>query len=198
MDDGSPIGVLVARASGGDQEAWTDIVLRYSPLLVSVIRSFRLSAAETEDVAQTVWLRLVEHLDSLRDPRALPGWIITTAKRESLRVAATQRRISPRDPNEPTWLVDACEHLGLDEDLLNAERHEALLSGLAELPAHQRKLLLLLLEDPPLSYAEICRRSGLPIGSIGPTRARALERLRTTPPMRAFIGDLDHVERSRR
>lgn len=193
MDDDLPIGVLVTRAAAGDQDAWNDIVRRYAPLLVSVVRTFRLSAAESEDVAQTVWLRLVEHLDSLRDPRALPMWIITTAKRESLRLISAQHRVLPNDPQEPTWFEGNGEAPDFDDDLLRVERHQALLAGLAELPRHQRQLLLLLLEDPPLSYAEIGRRSGLPIGSIGPTRARALQRLRATPSVRAYRGDFDHV-----
>ena len=193
MDDDLPIDVLATRAAAGDQDAWNDIVHRYSPLLVRVIRMFRLTAGETEDVAQTVWLRLIEHLDSLREPRAMPMWIITTAKRESLRLISAQRRVLPNDPQDPTWFEGNGEPPDFDGNLLKTERHQALLAGLAELPGRQRHLLLLLLEDPPLSYAEIGRRCRLPIGSIGPTRARALERLRATPSVRAYRGDFDHV-----
>ena len=81
-DDEFSITALVTAAGGGDQIAWNDIVDRFSPLLVGVLRQCRLTAAETEDVAQTVWLRLVEHLDSLREARALPTWIVTTGRRE--------------------------------------------------------------------------------------------------------------------
>jgi RNA polymerase sigma factor (sigma-70 family) len=188
MDDGDyPITSLVDAAAAGDEHAWHEIVDRYAPLLASVIRRFRLTTAETQDVAQTVWLRLVEHLSSLREPRALPMWLITTAKRESLRYLSDRRRTLPYDPLDPSWLATSAEDAEPDAELLRAERHEALLAGLAELPARQRELLLLLVEDPPLSYAEISRRTGVPVGSIGPTRGRALERLRQTLAVR------DHV-----
>jgi RNA polymerase sigma factor (sigma-70 family) len=188
MDNGDyPITSLVDAAAAGDEHAWHEIVDRYAPLLASVVRRFRLTTAETQDVAQTVWLRLVEHLGSLREPRALPMWIITTAKRESLRYLSDRRRTLPYDPLDPSWLATSAEDAEPDAALLRAERHEALLAGLAELPARQRELLLLLVEDPPLSYAQISRRTGVPIGSIGPTRGRALERLRQTLAVRGHL-----------
>jgi RNA polymerase sigma factor (sigma-70 family) len=185
MDYGDdPIVSLVSAAAAGDEHAWREIVDRYSPLLASVIRSFRLTSEEIQDVAQTVWLRLVEHLSDLREPRALPMWIVTTTRRESLRYVSDRRRSVPRDPLDPSWLDSRAENAELLADMLRAERRQALLAGLAELPARQRELLLLLVEDPPLSYAHISQRTGIPIGSIGPTRSRALERLRQTPAVR--------------
>lgn len=181
MDDGDyPVTLLVLAAAAGDEHAWHEIVDRYTPLLASVTSRFRLTAGETQDVAQTVWLRLVEHLGNLREPRALPMWIITTGKRESMRYLSLRRRNVPYDPLDPSWLEAAVDDAEPAADLLRAERHEALLAGLAELPSRQRELLLLLVEDPPLSYAEISRRTGIRIGSIGPTRRRALARLRQT------------------
>jgi len=181
MDVGDyPIASLVEAAAAGDEYAWHEIVDRYTPLLAVVIRRFRLTTAETQDVTQTVWLRLVEHLSGLREPRALPMWIITTSKRESLRYLSDRRRTVPYDPLDPSWLASPADVAEPVADLLRAERHEALLAGLAELPARQRELLLLLVEDPPLSYAQISQRTGIPPGSIGPTRGRALERLRQT------------------
>jgi RNA polymerase sigma factor (sigma-70 family) len=184
-DDESPITTLVAAAADGDARAWNEIVSRYSPLLVAVIRRFRLSNAEVEDVAQTVWLRTVEQLANLREPRALPQWIIVTARREALRQVTSARRAQPRDPLDPVWLTNVASTEDPDERLIYAERHEALLAGLAELPERQRELILLLTASPPLTYEEIHRRTGIPIGSIGPTRKRALERLRRTAPIAA-------------
>jgi RNA polymerase sigma factor (sigma-70 family) len=179
MDDGDyPITLLVDAAAAGDEHAWHEIVDRYTPLLGSVIRRFRLTTAEAQDVAQTVWLRLVEHLSGLREPRALPMWIITTGKRESLRCLSERRRTVPYDPLEPSWPPFPAEDPEPEAELLRADRHEALLAGLADLPARQRELLLLLVADPPLSYAQITERTGIPTGSIGPTRRRALDRLR--------------------
>ena len=184
-DDVSPIASLVAAAAGGEQDAWRELVERYAPLLATVIRRFRLTSSEVEDVAQTVWLRLVEHLGSLREPQAVPCWIITTGRRESIRYLTAQRWVRPNDPRDSGYESAAADEHDPDEDLFRVARHEALLAGLAELPARQRDLLLLLVEDPPLSYAEISDRTGIPVGSIGPTRARALERLRRTPSIRA-------------
>jgi RNA polymerase sigma factor (sigma-70 family) len=188
MDEGDyPITSLVANAAAGDERAWHEIVDRYSPLLASVTSRFRLTPAETQDVAQTVWLRLVEHLGSLREPRALPGWITTTAKRECMYHVSQRRRNVPYNPLDSAWLGIAAEDVEPAADLLRAERHEALLAGLAELPTRQRELLLLLVADPPLSYAEISQRTGIPVGSIGPTRSRALARLRQTFAISDFL-----------
>jgi RNA polymerase sigma factor (sigma-70 family) len=191
MDDGdNPITSLVDAAVSGDESAWHELVARYTPLLGNVLRRFGLAAVETQDVAQAVWLRLVEQLGSLREPRALPMWLITTAKREALRCVSDWQRSVPYDPLDPSWLPSS-EGAEPDEELLRAERHEVLLAGLAELPARQRELLLLFVVDPPLSYAQISERAGIPPGSIGPTRARALDRLRGTFAVRDYLASLE-------
>jgi RNA polymerase sigma factor (sigma-70 family) len=188
MEDAqSDIALLVAAAGKGDQAAWNEIVDRYTPLLVAVLLRYRLVPSELEDVAQTVWLRLIEHLGDLREPRALPGWIVTTAKREALRSGAGRGRVQPQDPQDSTWSRQLVSEDEADAELVRAERHEAVLEGLATLNSRQREVLLLLSEDPPVSYADISRRTGIPVGAIGPTRARALERLRRTPSVQALI-----------
>jgi RNA polymerase sigma factor (sigma-70 family) len=185
--DDSPVTARVVSAAAGDQLAWRELVDRYAPLLVSVVRGFRLTPAETEDVAQTVWLRLVEHLDSLQEPRAIPGWLVTTARRESIRYLSSQRHRRMSDPLNDDQPPVPAEVPDPDEGLVRSERHQVLLAGLAELPSRQRELLLLLMTDPQPSYDEIRRRTGIPVGSIGPTRARALERLRRTPAVRRYV-----------
>ena len=195
-DDVTPIAALVAAAAGGDQQAWRELVDRYTPLLVSVIRRFRLAPSDTEDIAQTVWLRLVEHLDSLREPQAIPRWLITTGRRESIRYLSSRHRIPPNDPLDPRYQSLAADTGEPDEGLFRAERHEVLLAGLAELPRRQRELLLLLAEDPQPSYVEISERTGIPVGSIGPTRSRALERLRRSAPVRAYLMRSDQTQPS--
>jgi RNA polymerase sigma factor (sigma-70 family) len=175
--DTDPIPVLVTAAVQGDPVAWQDLVERYTPLVLSIVRRYRLQGSDADDVVQVVWLRLVEKLRDLREPRALPAYVATTTRRECLHVLDARRQVSPVDLDDraaPTGTGDAA----LDSRLLEAERHEALLAALAELPDRQRRLLLLLLEDPPLPYEEISRRLGMPVGSIGPTRARALARIR--------------------
>jgi RNA polymerase sigma factor (sigma-70 family) len=180
VNESFDVTVLVAAAADGDEAAWQELVDRYTPLVASVAHGFRLHGADVDDVAQTVWLRLVEHLRDLREPRALPMWIITTTRNECLRQVKAGQRTRPYDPlAEPPQLGATTSEP--DEHLIRAARHQALLAGLAELPEHQRALLLLLIEDPPVPYAEISRRLHIKIGSIGPTRARALERLRACP-----------------
>ncbi len=178
---------LVAAANRGDEAAWVEILDRYSPLLVSVIRRFGLGAAHTEDVAATVWLRLVEHLGRIREPQALPKWLIQTARNECLHNQTVSHRTVAQDPLDDSWSARATVDDEVDSALLRAERHEALLSGLAELPKHQRELLLLLIHDPQLSYAQISSRLDIPIGNIGPTRGRAIEALRRTQAISAFM-----------
>jgi RNA polymerase sigma factor (sigma-70 family) len=177
---------LVARARGGDQASWNALVDRFLPLVNSVIAKFRLSAADGDDVNQTVWLRLVEHLGELREPRALPGWLVTTTRNEALRVIRLRGRAIPVDPQGHT-LEAIVEQRDLADDLMRDERARAFRAALLELPAGRRELLELLLTDPPISYDEISEKLGIPKGSIGPTRARALEQLRNTRAMRALV-----------
>ena len=185
VEQSETVVALVAAARDGDAQAWNDLVDRYLPLVRAVVSRVRLSPADAADVNQTVWLRLVEHLADLRDARALPGWLATTARREALRAAQSNGRSIPVDPQSP-----GVEHVPaegeIDDVVLAEERACAVRDGLAELPAQRRELLQLLVAEPPLSYEEISRQLGIPIGSIGPTRARALLQLRNTRAMRAW------------
>jgi RNA polymerase sigma factor (sigma-70 family) len=180
------VSELVAAALDGDHSSWNRLVDRYTPLVLSIVRRHRLQGSDAEDVVQTVWLRLVEHLRGIRQPAALPGWIVTTARHECLHVIKNHKLVSPTDLGEQGWPEGAGDP-AIDSDLLEAERHEALLIALAELPERQRTLLLLLIEDPPLPYEEISRRLGIPVGSIGPTRARALARVRAHQAVQALL-----------
>ncbi|MEU8024026.1 MULTISPECIES: RNA polymerase sigma factor [Micromonospora] len=182
---------LVAAASGGDEAAWAELVRRYTPLVVAVIRAHGMSRADAADVNQTVWLRLVERLDQLRDPEALAAWLATTTRRECYRLSRLDRRMRPVDPYDDALdarhgsLVDAVTP---DEELLRAERRQALREGFAQLPPRCQHLLALLTADPPVSYREIGERLGMPVGSIGPTQARCLRKLRACPALAPFVG----------
>lgn len=184
-----PLSMLVPAAREGDQHAWDTIVDRFVPLVDAIIRGHRLSEADGDDVSQTVWLRLVEHLGDLREPDALPGWIRTTTRHECLRLLAARGRVRPVDPQDDAGL-DAVAEDTTDTGVLDAERAQVLREALAELPEARRALLLLLLADPPVAYDEISRLLGMPIGSIGPTRARALDQLRRTRALRGLGPDL--------
>jgi len=171
---------LLGRAAAGDQGAWSHIVGRYAPLVWSVARSFRLSSADAADVHQATWLRLVEQLDTIRDPERLGAWLATTARREAL---ALLRRASRDLPTGDMHLVEPRTYISApdpapDSELLRRERDEDLWNAIGKLPGNCRNLLRLLLVDPPPSYSEVSAALDIPVGSIGPTRARCLEHLR--------------------
>ena len=187
---------LVHAAQEGDQAAWNALVDRFLPLVTAVVRRFRLSSADADDVNQTVWLRLVEHLDEIREPRAVPGWLVTTTRNEALRVIKRRARDVTLDPHGRT-LGLLHEVNDMDEGMMRAERSQALRDALLELSPARRELLTLLLADPPMSYDEISSRLGIPIGSIGPTRARALEQLRNTDAMRALMASATPASEAR-
>ena len=185
--ENSPVTVLLEGARRGEPAAWTALVDRYLPLVRAVARGYGLGEKDVEDVAQTVWLRLLEHVHRIREPRALPGWVVTTARHESLRLARGRRREAPVELPDETTSRQPADRADVDEGLLRHERDRAVRDGLEELPVTQRALLALLTADPPLSYQDISRRLGMPIGSIGPTRARSLQRLRNTPALRTWL-----------
>jgi RNA polymerase sigma factor (sigma-70 family) len=176
-DDDPAVTALVAHAVQGDPVAWNEIVERYAPLVWSICGRFQLSARDREDVAQNVWLLLVEQLGKLRQPAALPGWLATTTRRECLRVVTAARKSEPPQTKLDEELRSA-DDMGIDEEILHAERNAALGEALARLPDRCQRLLTMLLSDPPYSYAEISVALQTPVGSIGPQRARCLERLR--------------------
>ena len=178
MSDDPSVTTLVAAAQSGDSAAWSALVDRYAPLVWNVCRRHRLSQADAADVSQTVWLRLVERLDAVRDPEALAGWLVTTTRREALRALTAARRQVPAGAEGELDIADDVDLTAPDRGLLRLERQEAVLAALAELPDPLRQLLLMLVADPPKPYSEISETLGIPIGSIGPTRMRGLERLR--------------------
>jgi RNA polymerase sigma factor (sigma-70 family) len=188
LDDDEPtVTTLVAAALEGDEVAWSQLVDRYTPLMVSVLRRYGLSQADVEDVSQIVLLRLVEHLGELREPRALPSWLLVTTRNECIRLLRSRRRVVPVAATDDRAAVDRNAEEP-DERLMRAELSQAVLEALAELSERDRTLLLLLSADPPLPYKEIARRLGMPVGSIGPTRARALDKLRSSSALAGLSG----------
>jgi RNA polymerase sigma factor (sigma-70 family) len=176
---------LVAGARNGDRQAWDALVARYAPLIWSICRRHAISGPAAEDVAQHVWLHLVQSLEELRDPAALPGWIATTTRRECSRLRRVQDLAADDGQlleNLPDQHAKTVEH-----QLLMAERHATLRAAVARLPQPLQRLLALLAADPPLPYAEISARLGIPVGSIGPNRSRSLARLRRDPAIAALI-----------
>jgi DNA-directed RNA polymerase specialized sigma24 family protein len=134
------------------------------------------SLVDIRDVAQTVWLRLVEHPRDSRNPRALPSWLVCTTKSEVLRWVMLSSRLQLTDPRDEAWDARVDSEDDLDADLVRSERHAELLAWSATLSPRQRQLLTTLAEDPPITHAEVSRRTEVPIGVIGPNGTRALAR----------------------
>ena len=184
MRDDPTVVDLVTRARDGDKDAWDELVERYAPLVWSVCRRYRLAQPDVDDVGQSVWLRLIEHLPGLREPAALPGWIATTTQRECYRLLRATSRVEPVDPAES---FEVGESAIAEEEVLRHERRAVFRAAFAELSRQCQKLLALLAADPPTPYDEISRRLRVPIGSIGPNRARCLDRLRRTPALQLLV-----------
>jgi RNA polymerase sigma factor (sigma-70 family) len=185
--DNPVITDLVTRAAMGDKHAWDALVERFIPLIWSICRKYRLGDADAEDVGQNVWLQLMNQLGKIRDPAALPGWLATVTRRECLRVLGAAQR-PPTAGYVISAEIIADEQSGTaEQDLLAAERHAALREAFAALPPSGQRMIALLLEDPPVSYAEISAQLGIPVGSIGPTRRRCLDKLRRYPAVTALI-----------
>jgi RNA polymerase sigma factor (sigma-70 family) len=174
-DTFSATATLLARAAQGDQRAWNALVDEHSRLLWSVARSFRLDAADANDVVQTTWLRLLEHLDRIEDPSRLVGWLVTTARREAMRVLRRSGRERP--VVEDTVLDRPDDGPPVDSRLLQDERNRALWDAFSRLNEKCRQLLRVAVTHPQ-AYEEISEALGMPIGSIGPTRRRCLTQLR--------------------
>jgi RNA polymerase sigma factor (sigma-70 family) len=167
---------LVAAASAGEPQAWRELIDRYAVLIRSVCRSHRLCDADAEDVAQLTWLRAVEHIGRLHDPDRFGAWVGTTARHECLRVLQGRKRVVPTDDEVRNPMF--ASFVDEDEIELAAERRAAVRQALDGLPPRQRTLLRLLHSEREPSYDAISAQLGMPVGSIGPTRGRALERLR--------------------
>jgi RNA polymerase sigma factor (sigma-70 family) len=187
MGDYPLVTDLVARARNGDEQAWDALVERYAPLIWSICRKYRLDRADADDVGQGVWLQLVDHLDRIRDPAALPGWLVTTTRRECGRVLRVARgpHAAGYVPDLETIPDPRAGMVG--QELLEAERHAALREAFRHLSHFDQQLMALLIQDPPASYAEISAKLGIPVGSIGPHRGRCLEKLRRHPAIAALI-----------
>jgi RNA polymerase sigma factor (sigma-70 family) len=186
MSNDPSVTGLVARAKTGDQQAWDALVERYAPLVWSICRRYRLGRADAEDVSQDVWLRLVDQLDSLRDPAAVAGWLATTTQRECSRVLRAAKRMTLVQLPNADHIPDG-QGTAAEDELLTAEHYAALREAFTDLPPSCQQLLALLTEDPPVPYAQISATLGIPIGSIGPRRRRILDKMRRHPAIANLI-----------
>lgn len=161
-------------AAAGDSSAWDALVDRFGQMVWSVARGFRLDEATAKDVSQTVWLKLIEKAETISDPERLPGWLATTCRREALKVAKARDRMVP---TEFEYDVEDTAP-SFDEILIDDEENRLVVRAFGTLDEVCQQLLRLMTIEPALSYEEISEVTGRPIGSLGPTRARCLEKLK--------------------
>jgi RNA polymerase sigma factor (sigma-70 family) len=182
LDAEEDVTRLVADARHGSELAWEELVRRYDGSLRQLARSYRLGHSDIDDVVQTTWIQLFRRLDRLRDGAAVHAWLITTTRRECL-------RSFQRNPHEV--LTDGTDHEHPDDcdppaEVIAREQRAVLARALGILPQRHRRLIELLINDECSSYEEVSTRLGMPMGSIGPTRARSLARLGLHAELRAF------------
>jgi RNA polymerase sigma factor (sigma-70 family) len=188
MPRDSPVAPLLAGAAQGMEWAWTEIIRRYTPLVVSVCRRYQVVDADADDVGGDVWLRLVANLRTIRIPEALPGWLTATTRNECLMLLRHKKRQLPSGheiaASEPEPEAEAA--------LLVQERRDAVRHAMARLPEREQKLLSMLFSDPPTPYTTISSVLGIPMGTIGPTRQRCLARMRRNPTLTSLLLDECH------
>ncbi len=173
----SPLA-LVEAARGGNQAAWSALVKRFDRVPRGVARSFRLAAADIDDVVQATWLALFKNIERIREPGDVASWLTTTARRESLRLLqSTGREHLTDDPR----IGDGCDARGPEQEVLETEQREALSRCLASLPERDRQLMQLLANEA--DYRQISAAMAIAVGSIGPLRARTFERLQRHPEL---------------
>ena len=187
MLDDLPDAELIAQCRAGRQAAWSTLVRRFQRLVYTVPRRAGLSDEQAADVFQFSFSQLFEHLDRIDDASRVRAWLVTTARRESLRLIAESRRVvdlapvadGQEDGDDP--LERIADPSPLPESLLaELQEQDRVRAALERLePRHRQLLELLFLQDEPPPYAEIAARLGIAEGSIGPTRARAIDKLRT-------------------
>jgi RNA polymerase sigma factor (sigma-70 family) len=180
-DRADRITALMSAARQGSDDAVGELVTEFSPLLWHVARAAGLSSGDAEDVLQTVWMRLFEHLAEIRTPAALGGWLVVTTKREAWRVRAAERKQIPTDTDSFVQLRD--QGPGSEERAILDDQRRTLWAAIRELSPRCQELLRIMAFVPQADYAAVAAKLGMRIGSIGPTRGRCLAKLR------AVLGD---------
>jgi RNA polymerase sigma factor (sigma-70 family) len=175
---GEEVGALVRSAAAGNAQAWNDLVDRFANLVWAVTRSFRLDSSDAADVSQVAWLRLVEHLDRLTEPDRVGAWLGTTVRRECLAVIRRRNRAAVPSGDDATFERLVGEGPAPEHRMLAEERNAVIWKAMEGISERCRQLLRILMADPPPSYEEVGAALEMPIGSIGPTRARCLAQLR--------------------
>lgn len=179
---------LVLRAREGDQIAWDELVERFSSLVWWTARQRGLSEVDAADVSQTTWLRCVQSIEKIREPQAIAGWLVTTARREAIRLSrrAGRQLLVDSEQSQPLDVADPRADVEPDASAIMKEEAEGVRKAIRRLPQRGQDLITALMEDERPNYIAIAEEFSMPVGSIGPTRARQLERLLATPEIQAI------------
>ena len=167
---------LMRGVATGERQAWVELVGRYNGMMYGIARSYGLDRSASGDVVQTAWLRLVEHIGTLREPRAIGGWLATTVRRQCLLIVRNRQREVPIEQADGLCALDSDQ--SPEGEVVAQDRDARVRVAFRRLPAEDRRLLGCLMISARCSYADASIRLGMPVGSIGPTRARSLRRLR--------------------
>jgi RNA polymerase sigma factor (sigma-70 family) len=175
-DGGERICAMVREAAAGDETAWTELVTRYDRLVRHVVRAHGIDSATSEDIVQVTWCRLVQNLDRVRQPDRLGAWLARTARNECLHTLRGWGRETPVAEDALHALIRDVE----DDEVEDVDALEAVvMRAFHTLDDEQRGLLrLVLLTEPKPSYEQIGAALGRPVGSIGPTLGRCIDKLR--------------------
>lgn len=179
---------LIADALAGDSEAWRDLVNQHAGLVWSIVRGMGLQDADAADVFQTVFLRLTERLAQVRDPERLPGWLATTCRREVYELSRSKHRRSRPDDNMSDMPTDDA---GPDELVTSGDTSQRVIAGLRRLSEECQRLLRMVAMRDDLSYVDVSAALDIPVGSIGPRRARCLQKLSVTPEIASLERSVD-------
>lgn len=176
-------GLLRQQAMAGSERAWRSLVDTLKGVAWKVLNSYDISAEDRNDAFASTFFHLFERLESIREPAKLPGWVATTARNEANAAYRRQRRLNPMAevPTRAVATIDPGERM--EDDQL----HSAIGRAFGRLSPEHQALMRLLTADPPVPYEDVSRLLGIPIGSIGPTRQRCLQRLRNSPELIPFM-----------
>lgn len=166
----STVAGLLARAADGEPAAWQEIVQRYGEVVSATVRSFRLQDADARDAVQTTWLQLAAHAHQIRHPERLGGWLVTTARRACLQILRQTTPNADHVGAPAETVIDSFP--GPEQLAVDADATRTLWNFVSDLPPRRQSLLRALFTEHPRGHAEVARITGIPVGGVGPTRAR--------------------------
>jgi len=178
---------IFRRWRDGEREALDELVRCLTPVLWQVVRSYGIDRDRAEDVVQTTWLTLVRRHDSIADPQAVASWLTTTARREAWRVAKSDARARPVEDELLETQVPSQQ--SAEREAIVADEGSRLWASVRQLPARCQRLLRIVAFDDRPDYAGIARDLNMPIGSIGPTRGRCLDKLKALLAVQTGVDD---------